>query len=81
MTSEAQEEILWGHLLDENDRALDEREVEGVAACPFCGSLRYRVKPVWKTYRFVACLDCKAGGPVCRTDDEAIEAWNRRVSK
>lgn len=47
--------------------------------CPFCGSERTKVKPVWKEYHFVACLDCRAGGPVRRDENEAIEAWNRRA--
>lgn len=46
--------------------------------CPFCGGTNLRVKPVWKTYRFVACQDCKAGGPVAKTDERAIELWNER---
>lgn len=54
-------------------------DVPDVRECPFCGSTRYRVKPVWKTYFFVACLDCKAGGPVRRNEEEAIAAWNGRA--
>lgn len=47
--------------------------------CPFCGGGRQRVKPLWKgEYRFVACLDCKAAGPVARTEEQAIDAWNGR---
>ena len=51
-------------------------EVKG--ACPFCGSRNLKVKPVWKTYRFVACLDCKAAGPVARTEGDAIAMFERR---
>lgn len=46
--------------------------------CPFCGRKDgFQVKPVWKSFRFVAC-QCKAAGPVMKTEEEAIEAWNRR---
>lgn len=47
-------------------------------ACPFCGSRNLKVKPVWKTHRFVACLDCKAGGPVRISEEAAVEAFNAR---
>lgn len=46
--------------------------------CPFCGSARWRVKPVWNTYFFVACDNCKAGGPIRPTAEEAEEAWKER---
>ncbi|MBR3328889.1 MAG: Lar family restriction alleviation protein [Atopobiaceae bacterium] len=46
--------------------------------CPFCKRTEgFQVKTVWKTYKFVACK-CKAAGPVMRTEEEAIEAWNTR---
>lgn len=46
--------------------------------CPFCKRTDgFQVKTVWKSYKFVAC-QCKAAGPVMRTEEEAIEAWNRR---
>lgn len=48
-------------------------------SCPFCGSTRTRVKKVWETYRFVACQDCKAGGPVMASPELAVKAWNRRA--
>lgn len=46
--------------------------------CPFCKGRKHQVKTVWKTYKFVACLHCKAGGPVCKTEEEAVKAWNDR---
>ena len=49
--------------------------------CPFCGSDDLTVKPVWKTYRFVACNKCKAGGPVCKTEEQAIAAFNHRADR
>lgn len=48
------------------------------AACPFCGSHRLKVKPVWDKYRFVACLDCKGAGPVSRSEEGAILLFERR---
>lgn len=46
--------------------------------CPFCHCDKTSVKPVWKKYWFVACDNCKAGGPVRKTPEEAEEAWNER---
>lgn len=50
-----------------------------IERCPFCKGENLKVKPVWKTYRFVACSDCKAGGPVRKTEEEAVAAWNERA--
>lgn len=57
-------------------------EGETIAPCPFCGNpLQMKVKPVWHgQYRFVACPKCKAGGPVRKTEEEAIAAWNMRFT-
>lgn len=46
--------------------------------CPFCGNESSTVKRVWKTYWFVACDRCKAGGPVKQTVEEAERDWNGR---
>ena len=46
--------------------------------CPWCKGTNLRVKPVWREYHFVACLTCKAAGPVRKTHDQAIAAWNKR---
>lgn len=46
--------------------------------CPFCGSHNLRVKPVWRTFHFVSCLDCKAAGPVRKFPEEAWESWATR---
>ena len=54
---------------------------EITARCPFCGSDDLRVKPVWKTWHFVACNNCKAGGPVRKTETEAIEAFEQRIEE
>lgn len=50
----------------------------GRKPCPFCHSKHSTIKPVWKTKRFVACDDCKAGGPIRDTVEEAEQAWNDR---
>ena len=47
--------------------------------CPFCGGTSQTVKVVWKSWHFVACDICKAGGPVRKTQEEAIQAWKDRV--
>jgi len=60
------------------------KPVNDSAGCPFCGkkaaidTLNYRYgKPV--LFR-VQCLECKAATGWYGTEDEAWEAWNRRVS-
>lgn len=51
--------------------------------CPFCGSTNLDVCGV--LVRYVHCLDCGTDGPwPChqrkeQTQEEAVEAWNRRV--
>lgn len=50
---------------------------EGPLPCPFCGGRDLSVRPIWQTWRFVACA-CKAAGAPGRTEAEAIANWNRR---
>lgn len=59
---------------------MEEKEIRPTfRPCPFCGATDgFRVKPVWKTYWFVACR-CKAAGPVAKTQDQAVELWNGRT--
>jgi len=47
--------------------------------CPFCGSRNMQIKDVWKTFKFVACNDCKAGGPVKKTEEDAMKAFMNRA--
>lgn len=54
--------------------------VNDIKPCPFCGGMETKVKPVWKDYRFVACQSCKAAGPVMKTKQEAVQAWNDRAA-
>lgn len=55
------------------------RRMTELKPCPFCGGTSATIKPVWKTYYFVACHRCKAGGPVMKTEAEAADEWNRRA--
>lgn len=48
--------------------------------CPFCGSKDQQPRTVWKTYRFIACRNCKGAGPVAKDDEQAWELWDRRPS-
>lgn len=52
-----------------------------VKPCPFCKSANVQPKRIWSKYFFIACNSCKAGGPVCKTEDEAWNAWNYRGGK
>lgn len=53
---------------------------DGNKACPFCGGRRQTVRPVWERYWywFVACNNCRAAGPVAKSQDEAWRLWNER---
>lgn len=46
--------------------------------CPFCGHDTLKVKPVWRSFRFVSCDNCKAAGPVKKSEPEAWAAWATR---
>lgn len=46
--------------------------------CPFCGSRRLDVRPLWGEFWFVACMRCRAAGPAARTVEGARDAWDRR---
>ena len=57
--------------------------------CPFCGGTRLFVGTFaeCKMQRYAVCCDYLEGGcgasigGNCRTEREAIEAWNRRVTE
>lgn len=55
---------------------LDEEHVEKPKPCPFCGSENINVS---KTAHYVECNDCNVETMCYNTEEEAIEAWNRRV--
>ena len=48
--------------------------------CPFCGGEAHVVETIHgKTLPWVRCKDCGMETPMLDTEEEAIEAWNRRV--
>lgn len=62
--------------------------MSGLKPCPFCGgeplikTTNIQTKAVSANFYTVACLDCNAEIYLYfKTLDEAIEAWNRRVSE
>lgn len=51
--------------------------------CPFCGGeAKIRGEKYWQpnVRRNVICTNCFANSGWFKTDEEAIEAWNRRVN-
>lgn len=60
---------------------LDFEYMEALKPCPFCGgeaehSFRYTKN---YSYSVVGCKQCDAITKLCKTENEAIAAWNRRV--
>lgn len=58
--------------------------LEKLKPCPFCGDEHPFVNKI-KTNFFedryaVMCENCQSMGKYCKTEDQAIEAWNRRTS-
>ena len=50
--------------------------------CPFCKSEDvYLVSETEIEYNWVYCKNCEAAGPMKETEEEAIEAWNRRAGE
>jgi Lar family restriction alleviation protein len=60
------------------------QEINKMESCPFCGCKRVDV--VHKTINncdyewFAACCECGASSANCKTKQEAIDAWNKRIS-
>ena len=46
--------------------------------CPFCGGKDLTMVND-ENHFFVGCYTCTTCGPVGKTEEEAIEAWNRRA--
>ena len=49
--------------------------------CPFCGKKDVRLGGIDNKVRFaiwVECKNCECQGPVYFTQEQAIDAWNRR---
>lgn len=53
--------------------------------CPFCGGNNvgvFKHEFFYKSYLYTAnCYDCHFGLKMVKTEEEAIEAWNKRVSE
>lgn len=50
--------------------------------CPFCKARDQRCKDLWRgQFKFIACRNCKAAGPIARTEEEAWRAWDERGVK
>lgn len=47
--------------------------------CPFCGGEAKIFKMASDQLKMVVCSDCMAQSGLFLTDNEAIEAWNRRA--
>ena len=56
--------------------------MEELKRCPFCGRKGYLKMSNYKSdgahWHFVECEECMATGPVGRTEQDAIDAWNQR---
>lgn len=48
--------------------------------CPFCGSKHIRFKRGSNAGVWLQCENCFTEINLYRTEEEAIEAWNRRVT-
>lgn len=48
-------------------------------SCPFCGGSAFLDHDHACGVSFVACGGCGAVTPACRSDKDAIAAWNRRA--
>lgn len=51
--------------------------------CPFCGHIKVKVNPHRTGYCYtdprkyrVHCNKCHCNGPLCATEEEAVERWN-----
>jgi len=44
--------------------------------CPFCGERMVEI--IGHTQFFVRCEGCRVWGPVRKTRDQAMQAWNER---
>mgnify|MGYP003362451693 CR=1 FL=1 len=52
---------------------------EKLKSCPFCGD----DEPLMRgdDWSYVECDECDASGPECKTEAEAITAWNTRAGE
>jgi Lar family restriction alleviation protein len=57
------------------------RSVEELKKCPFCGGEAKIYTMDSCKLEMVVCIVCKAHSALCYSEEEAIEAWNRRVGE
>ena len=50
---------------------------EELKSCPFCGNKNIQLFLDDVNFAML-CTKCMAEGPICETEQEAIDAWNRR---
>lgn len=61
--------IIWLHLYGD--------ETTGAGPCPFCGSHHLSLKDDDSRAKWYVVCKCKAQGPACDTELNAIVAWNK----
>lgn len=56
------------------------RKLENAKPCPFCGSsdITLRSEPFWNLF-VVSCHHCYVQNRGYETEEEAVEAWNKRT--
>ena len=68
------EEYLENH--DAREGAEEPETVPFLKPCPFCGGEASQM--VYKNEAVVKCIVCDARTGILDTEEEAVEAWNRR---
>lgn len=56
------------------------RTETGLKPCPFCGS-RAKIYQAYDNNFCIQCPKCTVTSPYCKSKEEAVEAWNRRVKE
>ena len=49
--------------------------------CPFCGGEVIGERQINPDYNYLVCFKCGCCTKVCKTNKEAVEAWNRRTGE
>ena len=52
-----------------------------IKPCPFCGDENIDTWDIRQEKYFCYCENCGCQGPTGKTEQEAIEAWNRRAGE
>lgn len=55
--------------------------IKNAKPCPFCGSTEIAITMPKASIQRCGCnnVDCYTDGPECSTQEEAVEAWNKRI--